>query len=240
MVLEDRFTGDVPFSNCVNPATPRSVILANGMQLQTTNGIILKSNGKLANAQAFDSTDANGVSLNSAPVTVKRVNLGLNSTGAAGTGGYYDSSVGEGWNMTGNGVFGMTFQDGGNVLLTMCSSSTLGDGGIFPCGPLGSFTANDNTLDLGTVSHTWKQVFTHGISTFGTATGNITATGYTNINGTNVYVNVLGAAVAVTIKNNAGTAVATNTVVTGGTIIPLQVNGSVSAVGGLSGTWWVQ
>jgi hypothetical protein len=76
-----------------------------------------------------------------------------------------------------------------------------------------------------------------GIATLGTATGTITATGYTNILGTNIYVNCIGTAVAVTIKNNAGTPVATNTVVTGGTIIPLQPCGSISAASGLSGTY---
>lgn len=82
--------------------------------------------------------------------------------------------------------------------------------------------------------------FLVGVATGGTVSGTITSTGFTNTTGTNVYVNVIGAGVATTIKNCALTAVATNIVVAGGTIIPLQAGGAVSAAAGLSGTWWVQ
>ena len=79
-----------------------------------------------------------------------------------------------------------------------------------------------------------------GIATTSVLSGNITATGFTNTLGTNVYgINAIGA-VSITVKNNAGTTVATLTGTVGGTVIPLQPGGSVTAASGLSGTYWGQ
>ena len=155
-------------------------------------------------------------------------------SGGSITNGFFGTSGPgvEGFAMTGNS-FGIQVRDGSTTIIVMGNSSdTVGDGGIFP--------RTDNTYDNGGTGLAWKKVTSYSLATLGTTTGTITATGFTNTLGTNIYINAIGTAVAVTIKNNAGTAVATNTVVTGGTIIPLQPGGSVSAVSGLTGTYWVQ
>ena len=57
-------------TGAVNIYNPNSsgLTLLNGALLSTTNGIILKANGTLLNADAFDSTDAGTVHHDAAPV----------------------------------------------------------------------------------------------------------------------------------------------------------------------------
>ncbi len=212
--------------NVYNPIGNGTLQLLNGASLKTAYGTIITAGGQLSNAVAFNKFDPTTAEFGNA--TVKATNFFLETSASGGTSGYLDPS-GTGWVPRGAGQW--AFFSSGNSANAVLIDNT----GINPT------FGNSGTPTLGaSFSQEYGLVVTKAISTGGTATGSITATGYTNILGTNVYVNCIGTAVAVTIKNNAGTPVATNTVATGGTIIPLQPGGSISAASGLTGTYWVQ
>jgi hypothetical protein len=137
--------------------------LDNGVTLKTTNGVLIKSNGTLANNVAFDSADTSLVNLSAAQIDGKRFVTGSDSA-VTGATGFYDGGVAQGFNMTG-GSFGVTGMDNNTVMFCFgVAGDTFADGGIFPCGPQGSFFTHDNTWDLGTLLNaavsTNNQVYT--------------------------------------------------------------------------------
>lgn len=80
-----------------------------------------------------------------------------------------------------------------------------------------------------------------GIATLGTSSGTITATGWTNLTGTNIMVDFDASSSTVTNFDNAGNPWRTNASLTGNDLFTiLQPGGALKASGGLSGTWHVE
>jgi hypothetical protein len=88
-------------------ATGGGFVLANGTTLTTTNGIFIKSNGKLNNSVAFDSADGGMVNLSSALIRA----FNYQSGGTLLNGPVFDSSSTDtGYGLGFNGGFGVNHE----------------------------------------------------------------------------------------------------------------------------------
>lgn len=147
--------------NIYNPQNKGTFGLLNGASMTTAAGTLITLGGQLSNAVAFNSLDPTTVQHNSAQILA--TNYGVFSQSSATPHGYMNSTAHEGWLPTDNN-FGMILYDNQAVQFCMgAAANTFADGGIFPTGGNGNSLGNDNTLDLGAIQHTWKQVATHAI-----------------------------------------------------------------------------